>query len=59
MSAQEIPDVTDHRTVTTQGTSAAMTLSPELLDALAIERGDSLKVVKFPSENFARVYPDE
>lgn len=59
MSERELPEVHDGRKVIRIGSSTGVTLSADALEALGLEKGDSVKVVKYPDDEYARIYPDE
>lgn len=53
----DLPEVQDERTIMQIGNSSGVTLSAEMLDALEIERGSHVKVVKFEGDEHARIVP--
>lgn len=53
----ELPEHQDERTIMSIGNSQGVTLSKPMLEALGLEKGDSVKVVKLEGEDHAKVVP--
>lgn len=53
----DLPEVQDSRKVIQVGSSTGVTLSTDALEAVGLEKGDPVKVVKLTDENQLRIVP--